>query len=663
MTWMTLSLATLAVAAMALPTLADDTAPPTNDPVTPIQAAQQPVTEAPTRYKGPLRETLTIAHKVTEGDLPPIAERVPVEPLVVDLKAKGRKPGLHGGTFRTFVTGPKDVKYMSVWGYARLVGYNEAYELVPDLLKDVQISDEGRTVTLVLRRGHKWSDGHPFTTEDLRYWWEDVATNTEIFEKGPPREMLVGGEPPEVTVIDEVTISYSWPAPNPRFLPILAKASPLYIYLPAHYMKKYHAKYADPAKLKKRIGDKKWDGVHIKKSKQYKFDNPKLPVLQPWVNTMKKNSQRYVLVRNPFYHRIDTDGRQLPYIDTVELEIAAGGLIPLKASRGEATLQMRSLGFSDAPVLKKASERHAFVTRLWRSGTANEVALYPNLNVNDPVWRALFRDVRVRRALSLGISRKAINKVLYFGLAAPRGVSALEESPLYDEANATAWTEFNLAAANKLLDEAGLVERTPSGIRRLADGRPMEIVIETAGERREVEDALAIIETTWRELGIRLMVKPQSRDVMRQRAYAGYAMMLAWSGWNIGVPTPQTAPTDLAPVDQAGYSWPKWGQFYQTKGKAGEAPDLPEAKQLLSLFEDWTRAVNDEEKAQIWRQMLKINAEQVYAIGTVARAPVPMVHDKALMNVPEDALYAWDPGGQLGVHRPDEFFFEGGRLQ
>lgn len=612
-------------------------------------------------HSASLVETETLAERLAPaGDLPPVAERVPAEPLVVDLAGRNREPGLHGGTLRMFVSRSKDVRYMSVWGYARLVGYDETYSLEADILKDFTISPDGKVVTLILRRGHRWSDGHPFTTEDLRYWWEDVALNEQLSPAGPPVQMLADGKPPVVEVIDEVTIRYTWDKPNPRFLPALAQARPVYIYRPAHYMKKYHADYADAAKLAERVeasGKKTWAALHNRKDNLYKADNPKLPVLQPWVNTMKKNSQRYILVRNPFYHRIDTEGRQLPYVDQVELEIAASGLIPLKVSQGEASLQVRSLGFSDAPVLKSKQQEKGFRTHLWRSGSANEVAIYPNLNYLDAGWRELFRDVRFRRALSMGISRKAINKVLYYGLAEPRAVSALEESPFFDKANATAWTQFDLEAANALLDELGLVERNPAGIRRLKDGRLMEIVIETAGERAEVEDTLELITATWERLGIRLLVKPQDRDVLRNRAYAGKTMMVAWYGWNIGIPTAANAPSELAPVDQATFTWPKWGQFYQTKGSAGESPDLPEAQRLMELFGQWAAAPGFDAKGDVWREMLALHADQVFTIGTVARAPVPLVHDEHLRNVPTEGIYAWDPGGQLGVHRMDEFFF------
>jgi peptide/nickel transport system substrate-binding protein len=609
-------------------------------------------------------ETPSLAGRVSEGDLPPIAERVPAEPLVIDLVATRRTPGLHGGTLRMFVTRSKDVRYMAAYGYSRLAGYGPDYKLTPDLLRDYTVSKDGKSITLHLRRGHKWSDGHPFTTEDLRYWWEDVALNPKLSPGGPPVEMLAVGRKPRIEVIDEVTIKYTWIVPNPQFLPALARARPVYIYRPAHYMKQFHADYADADELADKVAKakaKKWSRLHNKRDNLYKFDNPDLPILQPWFNTSSKNGQRYVLERNPFYHRIDANGRQLPYIDRVELEIASGGLIPAKVSMGQATLQVRSLGFSDAPVLKKAEAKGGFVTHLWHSGAASEVALYPNLTYGDPVWKALFHEVRFRRALSLAISRKAINKVLYFGLAKERAVAALEESPFFNKENATAWARFDMDEANRLLDELGLGERNSAGVRLLADGRPMEMIVETAGERREVADTLELIAATWARAGIRLLVRPMDRDILRNRAYAGRSMMVAWYGWNNGIPTREAAPFELAPVDQANYSWPRWGQYHQTKGSAGEEVDLPEAERLERLYNQWTLAGSDERKAEIWREMLAIHADQVFVIGTVSRAPIPLAADAALRNVPHDGLYTWDPGAHLGIHRMDEFFFEGGR--
>lgn len=604
-------------------------------------------------------ETPSLAPQVADGALPPVAERLPDEPLVVDMAAQGRAQGRHGGEIRTLIGAARDVRLAVVYGYARLVGYDARFEIVPDILRAVEVED-GRVFTFHLRKGHRWSDGAPFTTEDLRYWWEDVANNPDLSPAGPPELMLVDGAPPSVTVIDETTIRYAWNAPNPRFLPALAGARPPFIYRPAHYVKQFHAKYADPdalAALVKASEARNWAALHNQRDDMYKFDDPALPTLQPWMNVTPRNSQRYVLTRNPFYHRVDSAGLQLPYADTLDMTVAASGLIPAKTNRGEADLQARGLRLSDAPVLKKGEAQGGYVTHLWRSGYASEIALYPNLNVNDPVWRAVLRDVRFRRALSLGISRETINKSLFYGLARSAAMAALPESPFYDADHAKAWAAYDPAQANALLDEMGLM-RGADGVRRLPDGRPAEIVAETAGERQEEIDALELIAEMWRDLGLKLIFRPLDRDILRNKVYAGEAMMPVWFGWNLGLPTADAAPVELAPVDQTSFSWPKWGQYVQTKGAAGEPVDMPEAQRLMDLFDRWSRAATADARADAWREMLAIHADQVFGIGLVASAPQPVVAAAALRNLPAEASFAWEPGAHFGVHRIDALFFD-----
>lgn len=589
----------------------------------------------------------------------PAAAAPPDEPLVVDLPGKGRETGVRGGTLRMFITRPRDVRYMVVYGYARLVGYDEAYRLQPDILRAVDVEGE-RIFTFHLRRGHRWSDGAAFTTEDFRYYWEDVATNPDLSPGGIPDFMLVDGAGPAVTVVDPVTIRYEWAAPNPRFLTALAGARDPFIYRPAHYLKAFHAKYTDPAGLTDLMEEKKarnWAQLHNTFDNMYDNDNPALPTLHPWVTKSDKNAQGYDLVRNEYFHRVDSAGTQLPYIDGVEMIIAAGGLIPSKIGLGEVDLQVRSLSFSDAPVLKQGEAKGGYITHLWQNGSGSEIALYPNQNYTDPGFRALFRDVRFRRALSLAISRKTINKTLYFGLAQEVAVAPLHGSPFYDPELSGAWATHDVAQANALLDEIGLSVRDGDGTRKLADGRRLEIVVETAGERPEEADALELVAEMWAEVGIKLIFRPLDRDILRNKAYAGEAMMPVWTGWNNGLPTADAPPLDLAPVDQTNFAWPMWGQYFQTKGQAGEPPQTPEAKRLLELFELWNHAADEPARAAAWREMLVIHAQQVFAIGLLSASPQPLVASTRLRNVPAKAIYAWEPGAHLGIHRMDEFWF------
>lgn len=599
------------------------------------------------------------ADAIASGQLPPAAKRLPAAPLVTRVDGD-RMPGRQGGEARMLIANPRDVRLMTVYGYARLVAYDEKLTLHPDILLAVENEDD-RVFTFKLRPGHKWSDGHPFTAEDFRYYWEDICGNKQLAPGGPPRMFYVDGERAKFEVVDATTVRYSWSKPNHTFLRALAGAADPYIYRPAHYLKKFHAKYADPKQLEERAKAERkrnWAAMHNFVDNMYRFDNPDQPTLQPWINTTRPPATRFIGERNPYFHRVDQNGRQLPYLDRFTMVHSAAALIPAKVAAGEVDLQPRYLAFNSYTLLKKAEKREPIVTRLWKPGLGAHLALYPNLNVEDPVWRALLRDARFRRALSLGMDREIVNQSLYYGLAEAGNNTVLEASPLFKPEYRDAWATFDKVRANRLLDQIGLTKRNSEGIRLLPDGRPAEIIIETAGEDTEQTDVLQLIRDDWMRIGVKLYSKPSQREVLRNRVFAGQAMMIVWGGLENGIPTPDMAPDALAPVSQHGYQWPKWGEHYETQGKKGEAPDLPEAKELLDLAEAWDRASTTDERTRIWHRMLEIHADQQFTIGILRAVPVPIVARRTMHNVPERAIYNWEPGAHLGVHRMDLFWLE-----
>ena len=605
----------------------------------------------------PFVETPMLKEAIAAGTLPPIAERLPNSPRVVAL-TKGKTVGKHGGELRTLVGRAKDVRLLVVYGYARLVAYSDQFELEPDILESFEV-EHGRIFTFRLRPGHKWSDGHPLTTEDFRYFWEDVAGNEELSPGGPPRVMLVDGERPVFEVIDETTVRYTWSQPNPYFLSALAGATPLFVYRPAHYLKQFHMRYAGEQKIADMVeaeGQRDWVALHFRKDQLYKFANVDMPTLQPWRNTTRPPANRFIGERNPFFHRVDERGQQLPYIDRVILVQANSKLIPAKAGSGEVDLQARHVFFSNYTFLKSNEERNDFTTRLWSEAKGSHFTLYPNLNISDPEWRRVFRDVRFRRAISLAIDRTLINEVLFFGLALESNNTVLPQSPLFREEYRVTWTEFDIDKANAILDEMGL-ERGSDGIRQLPDGRPLNIIVETAGENTEETDILELIHDTWGEIGIRLFTRPSQREVFRNRIFAGQTMMSVWTGFENGVPSADMSPAELAPTTQQSLQWPKWGQYYETSGGAGEPPDLEPAAELLRLNNVWRNATTRTEREEIWSRMLKIHMEQMFTIGVISGVRQPIIVHNSLRNVPEEAVYGWDPGAQFGVYRPDTFWF------
>ena len=605
-------------------------------------------------------EAPSLAKKVAAGKLPPVDERLPINPRKLNFKNLGLKIGKYGGSIRMLMARAKDARQMSVYGYSRLVGYHpKTFELEADILESFEVK-EGRRFTFELRRGHKWSDGQPLTSEDFRYWWEDVANNKELSPVGPPKIMTINDELPIFEVINRYKFRYTWKRPNPDFLPRLASASPLYIYRPAHYMRQFHEKYTDQDVLKKTVKKSKqrnWAALHNKMDNLYRNDNVDLPVLQPWVSISKPSASRLIFKRNPFFHRVDPEGKQLPYADSFIFTIANNKLIPAKTGTGEVDLQARYLRFDDYTFLKKGEERSPYSTRLWKTAKGAHLALFPNLNVNNPILRKLIRDVRFRRALSLSVHRHEINQVIYYGLAIGGNNSVLPESPLYRPTYRNKWANFDLQKANQLLDEIGLVQRDSSGIRLMPDGSPLHLIIETAGESTEQTDVLELVRDSWLKIGIKIFSKPSQRNVFRNRIFSGETAMSIWSGVENGLITANSSPAEFVPTSQQSLQWPKWGQYHETNGKAGEKPTGEHVIHLLELYQRWKNTAAQKEKSKIWQKILEIHSDQVYSIGLVAAVLQPVVVSSQLKNVPLSAIYNWNPGAHFGIYKPDTFWF------
>lgn len=597
-----------------------------------------------------------------QGKLPHLAQRLPKVPRIVNVTAMGREPGRHGGVIRSLIGGPRDISFMTISGYARLVGYDEKLELHADILESFE-TIEDRVFTFRIRDGHKWSDGSPLTPEDFRYCWEDVQLNEKLSPGGVSSYLMVDGKPPRFEIVDPFTVRYSWEAPNPDFLPQLAAAQAISMTMPAAYLKQFHKSYQDEDRLKeliKKAKVKKWTQLHIKMARQYRPENPDLPTLDPWRNNTQPPAEQFVFDRNPYFHQMDENGRQLPYIDQFLLNVSSSSIIPAKAGAGESDLQGTRIDFTDYTFLKDAEKRYPLKVSLWKRTQGSRVALLPNLNYGDPLWRKLLQDVRVRRALSLAIDRREINMAVFFGLAKESADTLLPESPLYREEYAKAWIAHDPDRADALLDEAGLSARDSDGLRLLPDGREAKIVVETSGESTLETDVLELVTDYWRKVGLGLFIRTSQRDIFRSRAIGGEIMMAVWSGIDNGIATADMNPAQLAPTADDQLQWPVWGMHYQSRGESGSAPDLAEAAELVNQLKRWRHSAEMAERADAWHKMLKIYTDQVFSIGLVNAALQPVVRHSRLRNVPEKGLYSFDPTCYFGVYMPTTFWYDEG---
>ena len=605
------------------------------------------------------QETTYFAADVAAGHLPPVAERLPADPLVINVKGEGKQTGRQGGVLRMLIGQSGDARALLPFAYSRLVVYDEQYRLVPDILESFEVTD-GRVFTFHLRKGHRWSDGSAFTAEDFRYYWEDVANNPKLTPDGLPPALLVNGKPPSFEVIDETTVRYSWEQPNQAFLPALAAAVPLMIYRPAHYLKRFNPKYAGAKAVDRLLAEAKldsWTDLHRLRDDPLNFSNPEMPTLGPWVNLSRPGSEVYVAVRNPFYHRVDEKGHQLPYIDRLVLIPENKADIPAAVAAGKSDLQATGLELGDLPLLQAAAKKGTIKLSLWPSGRGSELALYPNLNAADPVWRTLMRDLRFRRALSLAIDRRAINQALYGGAGKPRANTLLRDSPLFDPDAQNAWAEYDIARAQELMDAVGLKLDKNYGLRRLPDGRILSLLVATRGSPAELQ-VLRMIQETWRKIGVELMIGAPLPSAFQDRILAGKTVMSIAEGLADGLATPAMDPAEFAPSDEDQLQWPQWGLYQESGGSKGQPIDLPAAAQLASLWKSWRDAGKEADKTKAWRQIVKLAADQLFTIGIVGEVPQPVASNPRLRNLPDRDFYNWEPGAYFGLYQPDVFWLE-----
>jgi peptide/nickel transport system substrate-binding protein len=608
--------------------------------------------------KPALIETPSLAERVKAGDLPPVDKRIPASPSIVSKFYGSDGAGQHGGECNMLIANGRDTRLMTLYANTRLIVYDPDFKLQPDILESFEDKD-GHQFTMKIRAGHKWSDGHPFTSEDFRYYWEDIINNSELTPGGPPVVLLVEKKPPKVEILDELTVRYTWEKPNPYFVSSQAQAAPLWLFRPAHYLKKFHIKYTSAEEIDKAAkGGQagKWTQIHKRLDVMYNNDNPELPTLNPWKLMTQPPAQRFVYERNPFYFRIDDKGRQLPYIDRVVFTTVAANLVPAKAGLGEADLQCRYLNMRDYTFLRRSAKTSHVDVRLWEQGSCSQMALYPNLNAKDDDWRQLNRDVRFRRALSLAIDREEINESVFLGMAKPSNNTIMRRSELFKEQYATKWATHDIKQANALLDDLGLKKRDSSGFRILPD--PGSIVLEYSSDVAEDTDALELIKDQLKKVGIKFLYQKKDLNAFRLRTFSGEAMMTAYAGLTTAVPTPETSPKEFAPTMLGGLQWPRWGMFIETNGKQGEKCDMPEAQLLLDQLHKWEAATNDADRRKAWTAILEAHMEHVFSIGTMNGVMQPIVVGPKVRNVPKEGYYAWDPGGYIGLYKPDTFWWQ-----
>ena len=489
-----------------------------------------------------VRQGLPCGTQTTEDKpCPPVEERLPDEPAVI-------KPtdeiGKYGGTWRTGFTGPGDGQNIDRIQHNHLLFFDaKVQNVTPWILKGWEISEGGKTFTFFMRKGMRWSDGAPFTTEDVMFWYEDMYENDELV----PAQAVwneIGGVQGVWEKVDTHTFTVKFQQPYNVFIPTMASITVsghwmrgkdgMGAYSPKHYMKQFHPKYAGQAKVDELAKDEGFDNwVQLFKFKNDPKLNVEAPVVTPWITKTPINTPQMVLERNPYYFAVDTAGNQLPYFDKIVMGLAEDlEVLNLRAIAGEYDIQGRHVQLPKLPVLLENQEKGNYTIRFWRALGGSDSAFYINQNYDaDPEIGKWLRNKDFRIALSQGFDRDQLNEIFWLGTgdpgsACPAGVYA--PGPEWRKKHAT----FEPETANEILDRIGLDKKDSEGFRLRTDGGG-RLVLEAATVGAAFMDFTGITENVaeqlGRNIGIKMVIKEMERSLLFTKVGNNELQMPVWS--------------------------------------------------------------------------------------------------------------------------------------
>jgi peptide/nickel transport system substrate-binding protein len=577
-------------------------------------------------------------------------QRLPENPQVV---AGVDGIGKYGGTWRMGMTaGTDDVSFYRIVGYESLVRWNPEWtDIVPDAAEKWDASADAKEYTFYLRKGMKWSDGQPFTADDILFWWEDVELNTEL-TAAPPSWMVAGDEPGKVIKVDDYTIKFTFAQPNGLFLSKLAGPdSRAILACPKHFAQQYHAKYQDKAKLEQMMKDggyTTWRDMFIAQVTQSdgggygQYSVAGRPTMYAWMveQPISGSATQVVFVRNPYYWKVDPEGQQYPYVDrlvyTIFQDTAA---MLLKATNGEIDFQMRHFNsLANKAVLYDNMTKGNYKFFDLVAANSNTIVYHLNLTHKNPTLRAIFQNKDFRIGLSYAINRQEIIDTVYMGQGEPAQPAPVPGNPLYNEQLAKQYTEYDVAKANEYLDKV-LPKKDANGMRLLPDGKPFSFVIEISNSFKEQVDAGNMVAKYWQAVGVNAQAKPEDRSLMYQRKNMNDLDAMTWGG-EAGMGT-ILDPRNFFPYSNEAAWGVAWANWYNG-GRDANAEEPPaEIKKMMDLYDQAKATASVEGQNKIMAELLQLAADYFPCIG-ISTAPMSYGIVKNTMgNAPKKLVNSW----------------------
>lgn len=627
------------------------------------------------KYPKQFKESPDLAALVKAGKLPPVAERIGDDPLVI-------KPlneiGKYGGIWRRGFNGPADY-----WNGVRVAGHDSllyfdytGQKLVPCVAKAWNLAPDGKSLTVNLRKGMKWSNGEPFTVDDIIFFFEDIASNKEL-NPSPTIELYPSNQPVTVEKIDAYTVRYNFPLPYAFFVWLLGSSQPgtggqsrrgLEAnggFSPAKYMKQFHPKYVAKDELDKLVQAGKFKSwVELFKNRGDWSLNPDLPVISPWKTTTPINTPTWTLERNPYSFWVDTDGNQLPYLDKIVMTLGENlEVLNLRAIAGEYDMQERHMDLSKLPVFLQNREKGNYTVALDPGEYGADAALHVNMAYNkDAEINKWFNTVDFRRALSLGVDRDELNETFWLGTATPGSVAPAESTayspgPEYR----TLWHTFDPKKSNGMLDKLGLTKKDSDGYRLRLDGtgRLRIEVMTFGGQFLQFTQIAEMVRKQWKTIGIDLFVNEVERSLGGNRIMADEHQLFMWST-DDALPellfSGKIVPTQPGAWAFHGQAFAKW---FASGGKQGTKPT---EERMVKVLDNFAKAfyATDQERLRLCKEVYAIAVEDVFSIGTCGLSPASQgvrIFKNNLGNVPSRIVNATNQR-HPGLALPETFYWK-----
>lgn len=602
------------------------------------------------------KEVSTLADAVAAGELPPVQERLPLEPLVIE---PAEMIGQHGGILLGAFTGPGDRQNIERWNNDYGIFWDtSATEMRPRAFKAWESSEDGSEWTFFLREGMKWSDGEPYTVDDYMFWYEHILQNPNLVTT-IPWYLNWGDALVKFEKVDDYTLKMIFAAPFPSWLETIGSSTVaghfqqgrvgLGLVAPQHYLEQFHADFIgeDEANAKaKEAGFENWYLYFLAMNDAHM--NPDLPVTAPWKPVTTIASNEYKLERNPYFFAVDTEGNQLPYFDGISLELVEElEVLNLRAIAGNYTIQGRHIDFSKLPVIRQNEQQGDYFVDFWTSRTRHPVKIAFNQDWNEDPAIAEYTvgSVEFRKAMGLAIERSEINETFFLGVGKEASLCPANTPPYF---NSSRWDEeagvFDPDRANEILDSIGLDQRDGEGFRLMPNGERLVLRIDAvSGAFLDYPSIAERVAQMWAEnVGIQMTVNPVERSLWIERSEANQPMMSMFeTGEYNPAALPRLLPSERwAPVAQ------DWANDPTPDPADYDGPEWIE-QQVLKHWEAM-READPARRQQLLIEGTEIMCDHYARLGFVVDVPVYTTLIKNnVRNVPkplEWVVYAQTPG-------------------